>query len=290
MYFTDGTPFFLGTALLAAIAIADLRFSSRGWRLFSKAGIVLGVLLVAVSSTPLSAWFYAVWGISAAWVLFDRRDALGLSTSSRMGVASMIALCVVAALLEMPSVLRPTVDVGDMDRFVVIGDSISAGTGGGITPWPKLLEEQYEVKVTDLSQAGAVLADAVSKAEGLALEHSQEYVFILEIGGNDVLQGTDYETFASGLEDLFSRVCGGGDKVFMLELPLPPFYNRYARAERDLARKYGAILIPRRFFVKVLTHTGATIDGIHLSESGHQLMLDTLWALIHPSESEGLDD
>jgi acyl-CoA thioesterase-1 len=284
LYFADGTPFFVGSGLLIVAAIADIWFGSRAWRLLSRIGIVLGVLLVAISSTPLSPWFYAVWGVSVIWMLFDRRNEWGVTSRSQVARASVVLLSIVAMLFEFPYVLRPPIDVGDADHFVVIGDYISAGFGGDVVPWPKLLEEQYEVKLTDLSEAGAVLAEAASKAENLTLDYRYDYVFILEIGGNDILGGIDYETSAGNLERLLSLVCGGGDTVVLFELPLPPFYNRFAKAERDLAKKYGAVLIPRRYFSKVLTHRGATIDGIHLSKSGHQMMLDMVWTLIHRSE------
>ena len=66
----------------------------------------------------------------------------------------------------------------------------------------------------------------------------------------------------------------------MIELPLPPFANRFGMIQRRLARKHGIILIPKRTFVSVLTTPGATLDGIHLSPQGHLLMSETIWSVI----------
>ncbi len=66
----------------------------------------------------------------------------------------------------------------------------------------------------------------------------------------------------------------------MIELPLPPFFNEFGRIQRNLARIYGVTLIPRRRLMEVLATKGATLDTIHLSEKGHQLMAEMVWRQI----------
>ena len=66
----------------------------------------------------------------------------------------------------------------------------------------------------------------------------------------------------------------------MFELPLPPFHHLYGRIQRKLARQFGVVLIPKRYFAKVLASPENTSDGLHLSEKGANLMADTVEELI----------
>ncbi len=42
----------------------------------------------------------------------------------------------------------------------------------------------------------------------------------------------------------------------------------------------GAGLIPKRCLIDVLTAEDATVDGVHLSRQGHQLMAETVWRVV----------
>jgi len=41
-----------------------------------------------------------------------------------------------------------------------------------------------------------------------------------------------------------------------------------------------ATLIPKRIFLTVLMTPGATVDGVHLSPKGHEMMRDAVWELV----------
>ena len=69
----------------------------------------------------------------------------------------------------------------------------------------------------------------------------------------------------------------------MFELPLPPLCNEYGRIQRRLASAYDVHLIPRRVLMGVLTENGATIDGTHLSNTGHRRLAQEVWAILHPA-------
>ena len=79
---------------------------------------------------------------------------------------------------------------------------------------------------------------------------------------------------------MLAKLRDGRRTVVMLELPLPPFHNRYGDAQRRLARRHGVLLVPKRVLIGVLTSEGATLDTIHLSGRGHALMAETIWDLI----------
>jgi acyl-CoA thioesterase-1 len=66
----------------------------------------------------------------------------------------------------------------------------------------------------------------------------------------------------------------------MLELPLPPTFNRFGEIQRRLARRHNVVLIPKRYFASVLVGEEATLDGLHLSPSGHRKMAEMVWQMV----------
>jgi hypothetical protein len=86
--------------------------------------------------------------------------------------------------------------------------------------------------------------------------------------------------FERGLDVLLAKLAVGGRTVILLELPLPPFHNRYGAAQRPVARRHRVFLVPKRVLMGVLTSEGATLDTIHLSRRGHALMAETVWRII----------
>jgi len=133
------------------------------------------------------------------------------------------------------------------------------------------------VDVVNLAEAGSMLVHATSQVERVTAIRA---LVLLEIGGNDLFAKTPPPEFERGLEVLLQRAQAPGRQLVMLELPLPPFANEYGVVQRRLARKHGAILIPKRFFARVLAGDGNTTDGLHLSAKGHRKMAETIWRLL----------
>jgi lysophospholipase L1-like esterase len=48
--------------------------------------------------------------------------------------------------------------------------------------------------------------------------------------------------------------------------------NSFGHAQRIIASKYGVALLPKRYFARVLGTPGGTLDGLHLSQAGHDAM------------------
>ena len=66
----------------------------------------------------------------------------------------------------------------------------------------------------------------------------------------------------------------------MFELPLFPFQNAYGRAQRAVAKRHAVALIPRRHFARVLGMKDGTLDGLHLTQKGHDEMARRVAALL----------
>jgi lysophospholipase L1-like esterase len=68
----------------------------------------------------------------------------------------------------------------------------------------------------------------------------------------------------------------------MFELPLLPNVIQYGQIQRRLAANYGVWLIPKRYFVGVISGANATSDGLHLSETGTRRMAALVAGVLSP--------
>lgn len=274
-HIASGQAFFSGIVLIELAAVAAFWARSR-WPTIGCAIIACaGLILIAVSSTPLPVWFYGVAGIlTVAWIGVECSPGPRHWRYTPFLRSAVLAVWLCGLALEVPFHLAPTVPNLATSQLFLIGDSLSAGVGGNIETWPKLFARQHHVGVVDLSRSGADAADAMQQAEQIT---APNLLVLAEIGGNDVLRGYPPERYERGLDALLAKLREGGRTVVMLELPLPPFCNRYGAAQRRLANRYGILLVPKRLLMRVLTTDGATLDSIHLTARGHALLAEAIW-------------
>jgi lysophospholipase L1-like esterase len=196
-------------------------------------------------------------------------------------------LCLTAALFEI-SATRSWEPVHAVNSLCVIGDSITAGLNDGEFTWPQRLAHGISIDVRDASQPGATLRSASQQAESLADDRTS---LLLEIGGNDLLAGRTVGEFQADCEALCSRVADPGRTIWMCELPLPPLCSRYGADQRRICRRHGIRLIAKREMMAILTTSGATVDGIHLSPLGQErfcrLVMEALGVSARPTDSPG---
>ncbi len=275
-FFAGGQAFFWGAALLALVAL--LPSNLRRFRFIPGGAAVLGAALVLLSATPLPMWFYTVWAVVIiAWYVFRKRRELRI----RRGLGAALTASSLAAFgMELPRHFAPSVPAFGFRRLFVIGDSLSAGTGApGEQTWPSLIASRAHVEVRNLALAGATTSTAIKQ---VAQVPDDAALVLIEIGGNDLLSGRSAADFAHDLDALLIAVCKPSRCVVLVELPLPPFSNGYGRAQRRSAAAHGALLVPKRRLASVLAADGATVDGLHLSNRGHQLLADSLWDVLSP--------
>jgi acyl-CoA thioesterase-1 len=162
-----------------------------------------------------------------------------------------------------------------------VGDSLTAGTGEAhVVGWPAILDHEHGVDVRVHARAGAGVAEALKLADEITPE---EDLVLLEIGGNDLLGGTSAARFEEGLDRLLAKLARPGRVVVMMELPLPPTFNAFGRAQRRQAGRYGVLLIPKRVLLGVLLAPGATSDSVHLTEAGATVMAEAVWRALSPA-------
>jgi len=171
---------------------------------------------------------------------------------------------------------RPSIIFEPGKTLVVLGDSMCMGADPPGKNWPELLGDLAHLKVRNFSFGGARVASSLSEVGRIKQD---DMLVIIELGGNDLLGGTSVPKFREDLEKMLGLVCAPHRRVAMLELPLPPFYNRFGIVQRDLAKSYGVTLIPKRYLARTICTPGATVDGLHLSNLGHTLFAHQLFDL-----------
>jgi acyl-CoA thioesterase-1 len=281
-HIASGQAFFSGVALISLAVSLAFRPRNR-WLAFSRTVLAcLALILIAVSATPLPSWFYVMaGGLSLVWIGIEGSSRARWQRGKPWLRALVLAIWWLGVALELPYHVVPLIPILGRPKIYVVGDSLSAGMGDrSIETWPKRLERTRGLTVGDFARMGATVTSARSQVEQI---HGGEGLVIVEIGGNDVLGGTTPEMFERGLDALLARLQSQKRTVIVLELPLPPFYNRYGMIQRRLAHRHGALLVPKRVLLRVLTTKGATVDSIHLSQEGHRLMAEAVWTIIRPA-------
>ena len=209
---------------------------------------------------------------------------------SPLATASLLAVfaCTLAAMAwevswqlpprGVPAPFSQTPSPDARSRLVVIGDSLSAEdfTEGG-DPWPTLLAREHAIEVVNLAFSGAKAGSAAKRVTSGEIGGA---VVLVEIGGNDLLGGTTPAEFERDLDVLLTKAGDGPRLVVMLELPLPPLYNRFGEIQRRLAGRHNVVLVPKRYFASVLIGEEATLDGLHLSPAGHRRMASMVWGQV----------
>lgn len=273
-HIVSGHSFFTGVALILIAVWASVQ-DRPVYRRVTALSFVIGVIAVFVSSTPIPYWWYAVAATaSMVWM------ASYYKTSWRRWAACCAAVSwVIAATMELPYHITPTLSSAAERRITIIGDSVTAGVGGDekSETWPSILGRDHDLKVQDISHVGETAASALKRAKSHTIDGC---VVFVEIGGNDILGSTTAEQFATDLEGLLSYLAAADRQVVMLELPLPPLFHEFGRVQRTVAAKHDVVLIPKRVFLSVLAGGDSTLDSIHLSQAGHERMAICVWRLI----------
>lgn len=265
-----------GWALFSGILLCLLGCSLKGFcvktpiQSVARITVLAGGVFVLLSAAPFSFWVYGLFLALLALAAFVPTDRIRWGRKAmRLPLLLLLGQSALMAWTEILYSLPPKIPLTTSSTMFVIGDSLSIGADPPGKSWPELLGNLTGLKVQNFSFGGAKVGSSLDSA----LRIDQEDAFVLlEIGGNDLLGGTRIPKFREDLGKMLTLVCGPRRHVAMIELPLPPFYNRYGMVQRALAKSHGVTLIPKRILAKVITNPSATVDGLHFSNTGHALL------------------
>ena len=227
---------------------------------------LLAIPLAALSGTPMPLWVAVpllVVAVAAAWTNENWRRGLP-------AIAKIVAIAavVLAAALEARYHLTDS-SVGLPRRLIVIGDSLASGLGEA-RPWPRRLGPAVANLSMPSDTARSALQSQVPRLPGAM---SGDLV-IIELGGNDMLDGTSPEEFESALHQIVRA--SAPRTVVMMEIPVLPGKWSYGAAQRRVARRDDVVFVPKRVLALVLADARNTDDGLHLTDRGHEKLAEAL--------------
>lgn len=187
---------------------------------------------------------------------------------SNIGVVGAAALALAACGGEADEAARapeaaakeaelPAIPVmGPERRILAFGDSLFAGYGlDPAQSYPARLEAALRAKGVNAKIANAGVSGDTTAAglQRLAFTLDAQGVkpdlFILELGGNDLLRGLSPEQTRANLGEMLAELKKRGIPVLLMGMRAPPNYGpeyqaRFDALYRDLAKEHGAALIP----------------------------------------------
>lgn len=146
--------------------------------------------------------------------------------------------------------------MGPERRIIAFGDSLFAGYGlDPAQSYPARLEAALRAKGVNaaISNAGVSGDTTAAGLQRLAFtldaQVAKPDLFILELGGNDLLRGLEPEETKANLGKMLDELKARGIPVLLMGMRAPPNYGPEYQAQfdalyRDLAKQYGADLIP----------------------------------------------
>ena len=174
----------------------------------------------------------------------------------------------------------------------MFGDSVSAGYGIRVEQgWVNLLALKvtqlgYGFKVVNASVSGETTAGGLARLPHV-LDVQQPRILILELGGNDGLRSLPLETTRDNLDKMIRLARQHGISVLLVGMRMPPNYGEryttgFQKMYTDLAQQYGLPLVPFLLEKVALDPAMMQADGIHPTEPGEPLLLDTVWPKLVP--------
>ncbi|HSF12605.1 MAG TPA: arylesterase [Erythrobacter sp.] len=189
------------------------------------------------------------------WSNFVGFGALALVLAACSGEADEVAPA--AEVAEDGKAALPAIPVMGPERTIIaFGDSLFAGYG--LDPrdsYPEKLEAALRAKginadVINAGVSGDTTAAGLNRLEfTLAAQDQPPALFILELGGNDLLRGLEPEETKANLGKMLAILKAQKVPVLLMGMRSPPNYGPEYQAQfdalyRDLAKQYDAALIP----------------------------------------------
>lgn len=182
----------------------------------------------------------------------------------------------------------PAVPVMGPERVILaFGDSLFAGYG--LDPrdaYPEKLESALRAKginadVVNAGVSGDTSAAGLNRLEfTLSAQETPPALFILELGGNDLLRGISPDQTRENLGKMLAILQKQKVPVLLMGMRSPPNYGPEYQAQfdaiyRDLAKEYGAALIP--FWLEDIYRDPALFqsDRIHPTAEGIEKLVES---------------
>jgi acyl-CoA thioesterase I len=183
----------------------------------------------------------------------------------------------------------------DADRPTVmfLGTSLTAGLG--LTPeqaYPALIQRKIDsaglnYTVVNAGVSGETSAGARNRIDWLL--QRPVGVLVVETGANDGLRGLPADSLRANIKAILERArrLRPAPKLVLLGMRIPRNYgvvysDQFRAVYPELAREYGATLVP--FLLEGVGGVAALNqpDGVHPTAEGQKKMAETVWRVLEP--------
>jgi len=170
----------------------------------------------------------------------------------------------------------------------VLGDSI------GITPlpgaaYPSVLQSRITAAslpwtIRNRSVSGDTSANGLARLDAVLADNPA--VLILELGGNDGIDGVAINAIRSNLSDIITRAKAHGTRILLCGMETFPTYgSAYVQDFHDmfptLAAQFGLPFVPF-VLAGVAGNPSLTSDLIHPNVEGAKVVADNVWPYLEP--------
>lgn len=181
--------------------------------------------------------------------------------------------------------------------LLVVGDSLSAAYRiPREAGWVHLLSQRlaargYDYRVVNASIPGDTTAGGLARLPA-ALARYRPALVIVELGGNDGLQGLALAQMRSNLEKIVRLCRRSGAGVVLVGVRMPPNYGatyteRFAAVYREVARAARVPLVPE-LLAGVAEHRDLMqAGGLHPLAKAEPRLLDNVWPVLVPLLKRG---
>ena len=189
--------------------------------------------------------------------------------------------------------LLATTQADEPPKLLIVGDSLSAGYQMDLeASWTTLLQNKldelgYGYKVINASISGDTTSGGLRRLPRSLKVHQPEIV-VIELGGNDGLQGAPVDMIRSNLTWMITLSKDTGAKVIITGIQMPPNYGgtyteEFMQVFFDVAKAQDVAIVP--FILKniALTPSLMQADGIHPTAEAQSIVLDNMWEIIEPA-------
>lgn len=157
------------------------------------------------------------------------------------------------------------------ENIICFGDSITYGAGAEKgRDYPSILAKLIGRNVINTGVSGDTTSSALNRVVRDVLERDP-YLVIVELGGNDFLQGLPKEETLANLRKIILKIQKKGSAVALADVSCGVFLSGYRKDYKRLAKETGSILIPR-LLGGILDNPSLKSDNIHPNSSGYKII------------------
>ena len=146
----------------------------------------------------------------------------------------------------------------------------------------------WNVRVINAGLSGETSAGGLRRIDW-RLQQQPVSVLVLELGGNDGLRGIPVEVTQNNLQTIIdkARTANPDMEIILAGMQIPPnlgqdYTQAFQKIYPTLTRMENAHLIP--FLLEGVGGVDSLMqmDGIHPNESGHRIVAENVWRVLHP--------